>query len=535
MDEVISAIYRSSYVELRLRTKVTESPRFIHFWLRNLCGNSLSQPPIANYKGFMNVEVSENLTETDDRAIMALHGYRLASGLMWRDRHTLLLVPIVLSLPGVLRVLIANESAALHAITSLLLEGLRLLLLYILTIGILKPHQPKPDPMALRTLFVWGGSLWCVSMLPSIAIFPNGISLVVSAVLCFACTLMFYFFFTPIVAGSHNFTEIMEQTIKFTTFDTLMPLRALFTPFALAVFLAAIASDPMPSTSSLMYHEVCYGLATTLGTYCSVAFGVSYWARQMTPENQTNPCLERITLLEDQAPSWIYESLNFRTGITLALLALIFWTNSVTAIYSLSHNAAVDITRTTVGNRLITLHLDVHDTPSNLHHFHPMLLALASENRNYLAQYPSRIILNNEEYTPSQTIYSYDKRSIKDGVLHIAIHFDVDKDIKGISRLKDVYLWYATTKISRVKTGQNSDTSSTGTEIPETETPELNGPTEEASDMQLLPYRNDLIPGDDIGPQNSNEESSTPYVDVKNSSPLRIPLNRPRRLRGSRT
>jgi hypothetical protein len=230
----------------------------------------------------------------------------------------------------------------------------------------------------------------------------------------------------------------------------------------------------------------------------------------MAPESESSICLERINLLEEQAPPWLYESLNFRSGFTLALLALVFWTNSVTSIYSLSQNTKVEISEITLENRSITLQLDVYDTPSNLRHFHPMLLALASDNRNYLAQYPSRITLNKEVYTPSQTIYSYDIRSIQDGVLHVAIHFDVDKDLKGISKLKDVYLWYATTKIVRVKTDEQSE-----------------------ADLTEIPGIK--VPGYKLSPDNSNEDTKAPYVDVKNSSPLRIPLNRPRRLWSSRT
>lgn len=497
----------------------------------------------------MNVEVSETLTETDERDNLALHGYRLAAGLMWRDRHSLLIVPLILAVPGIFRVLTANDSAGLHAFTSLLIEGLRLALLYLLTAGLIKPFEQRPDVPALRTLFVWGGALWCISMLPSIAIFPNGMTLIVSAFLCYACTLMFYFFFTPIIIGTNNFTDIMEQTIRFTSSDTLMPLRALFTPFAFAVFLAAIASDPMPSTSSLIYHEICYALATTLSAYCSVAFGVSFWARYIAPESKAKFCLERAALLEEQAPAWMCESLNFRSGITLALLALVFWSSSITSIYSLSQNVNVEIAQTTVQDRSITLQLNIHDTPSRLRHFHPMLLALASDNRNYLAQYPSRIILNNEVYTPSQTIYSYDTRSIQDGVLHLAIHFDVDKDISGISRLKDVYLWYATTKISRVDTDQRNNPDRTKPGATTTASEVSTGPdspdnldsqafsSDGGSDIpesQVLPYINELIPEDGTGPDEINIESRSPYVDVKNSSPLHIPLNRARRLRGSR-
>lgn len=496
----------------------------------------------------MNGEASETLTETDERDDLALHGYRLAAGLIWRDRHALLMLPLILAVPGTLRVIIANDSTGLHAFTSLILEMIRLALLYLLTMGLIKPYQENPDHTSLRTLFVWGGALWCISMLPSIAIFSNGLTLIISAFLCYACTLMFYFFFTPIIIGSGNFTEIMQQTIRFTSFDTLMPLRALFTPFALAVFLAAIASDPMPSTSSLVYHEVCYALATTLSTYCSVAFGVSFWARYLAPESQAAFCLERTKLIEEQAPEWIDDSLNFRSGIVLALLALVFWSSSITSIYSLSQNASVEIARTTIQNRSITLQLNVRDTPSSLRHFHPMLLSLASDNRRYLAQYPSRIILNNEIYTPSQTIYSYDTRSIQDGVLHIAIHFDVDRDITSISKLKDVYLWYATTKISRVNTDQRDESQrielpateiSTG-EIKSTETPNGDEPVtgDDAAirepDMQALPYTGDLIPEDDTGLNEINIEKRNPYVDVENSRPLRVPLYRSGRLRGSR-
>jgi len=456
----------------------------------------------------MNSILSETATKDEDRDVLALHGYRLASGLMWRDRHALFILPLILALPGFFRVLVANDNIFIHTLSSLVVEILRLSLLYFLTVGLLHPHQQRSNPATIRTLFIWGGTLWCISMLPSIALFPDGLTFLVSALLCFACTLMLYFFFTPIIAGTHQFSEIMGKTIKFTTFDTLMPMRALFAPFSLAVLLAAIGTTPMPSTSSLMYHEVCYGLATTLSTYCAVAFGVSYWARHLSLDFQNTLCLERIELIEAQAPAWLNESLNFRSGAVLALFALAFWTNSITSIYSLSENTKVEIEQTTIKDRSITLNLKVRDTPSSLRNFHPMLLSLASDNRSYLAQYPSHIILNNESYTPSQTVYSYDTRSIQDGILSIAIHFQVDKDQNGLAKLKDIYLWYSTTKISRVTTDQQNETTIIG----------------------VPPFL------DNLNPNNSQRIGKTkvPYVDVKNSSSLRIPLGRSRRLRSSR-
>jgi hypothetical protein len=418
-----------------------------------------------------NIIVKAEEQQKDFRLNLALHSYKLAAGLLWQDRYLLLFFPLLLGAPGFLRVLVSQNNQFLAALASLVGEGIRLGLLFALVGRILLKHPIHSLSYRLRTLFCYGAFLWVITNLPFVTRHTNGTTLLLLSFSSFLFGLITFFFFIPVMLGVKNLNDVIRQSLKFLAFDLLMPVRALLAPFAFIILISALVSDPFPSYQTILMSEILHALGSTLGVYCAVGFGVSYWVRKkdyvldslgvehIEHEGNTDseaeclsvlPSKESLDSIENLAPNWLPDCLNLNSGVALALLALLTWSSNMVQLYSLPDSTQVRVTDTILRDKSITVKVTIQDPLHQFKRFHPMLFALASDKRSYLAQYPTRIMINGEELQPEQSIQNFVDHGSKDSEVHISVKFSVEKTKQQLERIQDLHLWYAADSVAPI-------------------------------------------------------------------------------------
>jgi hypothetical protein len=397
-------------------------------------------------------EIKQELAAPLPQEVLAEDAYRYAAGLLWRDRHLLFIFAGLLATPGIIRVLLGPYNEFLTAFASLLTEGIRLGLLFYLTVRILSKKSDSKDELSwerYRQILTYGGMLWCISMLPSVIHLSSALAQAMISLVCFLSGLLLLFFFVPIARGRTNFLEILNETFDFTTFDPLMPVRVLLMPYAAMLFLTSVFSEPFPGTYTHFMGELFHGLGGILSCYLAVAFGLTFLtSQQEIPEVDQKD----VQSVQDQAPSWMAETLHMNNGLICGVLALIVWTNNVHTLYSLPKSTMMQITSVTQYQETLTVSLEVHDKNFGYSRFHPMLFSLASEKQTTLARFPARMRVNGEQLEPDQAVNSMLASSERTKPIHIALDFDVRARAQDIKHLDDIYLWYAAdSRIAKVQ------------------------------------------------------------------------------------
>lgn len=244
-------------------------------------------------------------------------------------------------------------------------------------------------------------------------------------------------FFVPLLIGKEGASSFFAASQDLTRGRIWSIVSLYFPPLALSAIASGAISGFSPDGRSLI-NVMVLNLASTIfpivSSYLLLAYG-------LLASKRVTPAIFPEIFFKRSEPGFLQASLTPRGAASVFVLALIVWSSNIVQLWSLAPSPEISLVAASYSAPgSISLKLSLKDPTYKMRGLKPILFRVAGENGDPITETPFRAIF--EGY---QNNFFFDSPASSESAitLDFAILFRQDDFLK----LKDLHLWYASTRI----------------------------------------------------------------------------------------
>ncbi|RMG40762.1 MAG: hypothetical protein D6719_10030, partial [Candidatus Dadabacteria bacterium] len=376
-----------------------------------------------------------------------LEGYRLAAGILYLDRHRLLLLYLLIIIPALVGVWLGSSDPSVFMYLTLAERVLQLIFFYLVTdywISQLRKHSVREG--SFISFFITGMAFWLIFAVPAgLGFFLNVPQLVkflsvLGLIAAIYLGFKYFFYFFPLIAGERNWRIAFRIAQDIVQQDWLLPVKAQLAPFGFMSLAVIITTLPSPDGREVFFDylsAIVSGVSWLLSSYLSLAFAMEHLSEKSWRDYGLDPYRRgRLATLSVQGPDWLTSILRPRAGLLMLGFSVILFNIHQVIWRSTPPTPEITVQSIEVSDKKITLHLHLRDERHHFRGFRPINFNLAGKSGKVISNYPEAAYFDSREE---------DYRFIfpqGDTEVTLTLEFKLDRSRDDILSLEDLYLWY---------------------------------------------------------------------------------------------
>lgn len=390
---------------------------------------------------------------TDDKV---LSPYSVASGLIAQDYKILPLLYLLLIFPQ----LISNFFEEMPALLQLSLERLaQLVFISIVTLRWIKTFKKENLKLNVRSLiayFITGYLVWMTVLMPLlIPVVEGNMSGAASLSVFLLIPALFllnkyFFYFFPMLNGITNPRKVMESSLSITQAERNLPYKTLITGFGylslIVTSLLAFSPDGRSLTVNFLV-GLASGILWLIHTYVSLGAALVHWSDKDWHENKLEPYRNaRLASISFAAPRLLTHFLLPKQGLLALSVSLLIWFGNMLALEGLKPAPEITIVSAAMkDDKTLSVVLDLEDKEYEFRGFQPLFFHLAGE-KGVVVSEGVKVF---DPAKPEDDIKFGLQQS--DQKVKLQLDFQCTRNAEGMKKLEDLYLWYRSYRLYKIK------------------------------------------------------------------------------------